>query len=224
MPKKVLIIDTDQSSLSVARRILENSGHDLYTIDELNNAVAGMERILPHLVILGLANNPQFAIDILKMRTESKVLEKLQFLVFCGQKNEKEKKIALGLGAVDYLEYPIKAQNLVVKVKRYLDNFEFPAYIPSQDEKKIELRMKGDIEKISEVSLILQCQAKFDGKKQVEIFSNFLRSIGAEHCQYKTYGKSSFVDKGVYNVEFIIVGADNNVTTNIRKVSRDKMR
>ena len=117
MPKKVLIVEDEQSISSFISMILTANGYDTIIVNTGEEALTMISSHCPDLVILDLGLPDMDGMQILKaVRQWSKV----PIVVVSARSHERDKVAALDAGADDYLPKPFAPDELICRVRAML--------------------------------------------------------------------------------------------------------
>jgi len=101
----ILVIDNDEESLELFRRILKKGDYTVLTTDNGKGALGLVERERPNLVILDLRMPDMSGIEIL-CRIK-RIDENIEVIVVTGYGTMKTTRIVMRLGAYDYVTKPL---------------------------------------------------------------------------------------------------------------------
>lgn len=155
MQKKVLVVDDEQSILTLLKYNLQQAGYEVITAmdGEKGQELALAEK--PDFIILDLMLPKLDGIEVCKQLRQQKVLTPI--LMLTAKDDEFDKVLGLELGADDYMTKPFSPREVIARVKAI---FRRTQYQPSQNEQEAE-----DMESIQISSLKIlpdQFEAYFD--------------------------------------------------------------
>ena len=220
--KEIFIIDDDESILVLLRKILENKGVKVKTFSDPQEGLATLTLGAPSLVMLDLdfATSEVNGYDILKVRMADAILPKIPFIVFSGHSGKKHIKQAIELKADDFIPKPINATVIQTKLKKFFQEEELKSITFEEGSRpKVKAKIKGEISHISENCLQITSQIKFTSKTNVEIEGELIKNIDANICHYQTINDAQALDVGYYKNKVKILGVNNKIATNIRRLS-----
>lgn len=214
--KDILVIENDPKTGDFIKKILENAGYNFSQAFEHQGATEIIEKGAPHLILLDHKLDAQNGHKIIKFLKDSNIYSKIPLVVMTSSKNKKAVLGALSSGAQELVHKPITPQTLLQKLKKVLKSTELPELILSEP-KPVEATFLGEIIKINELGLLLQSSIKFTGSTEISIKSEFLKRLGADHCQTTTNNEAKVANPGVYRNEVLLRGMDEQTAQNIRK-------
>jgi two-component system alkaline phosphatase synthesis response regulator PhoP len=117
---KILIIDTDESSIATATAALKEAGYEVIVSNNSREAIKIAKEELPDLVLVEL-NMPELdGIDICIELCKSRTLNET-IIVFYSEHNEDYAQVAaFNAGADDFIQKPIKPRLLISRLKALL--------------------------------------------------------------------------------------------------------
>ncbi len=116
----ILIVDDEEESLERFRRILEEEDYRVLTADDSTEALGLVERERPDLVILNLKMSGINEIGIL--RRTKKIDENIEVIIITGYGTMKTARIAMKLGAFDYITRPFNSDYITALIKSALSS------------------------------------------------------------------------------------------------------
>ncbi|SEM37361.1 two-component system, OmpR family, alkaline phosphatase synthesis response regulator PhoP [Mesobacillus persicus] len=139
---KVLVVDDEQSILTLLKYNLEQSGYEVVTAmdGELGEQMALVEK--PDLVILDLMLPKLDGIEVCKRLRQQKVMTPI--LMLTAKDDEFDKILGLELGADDYMTKPFSPREVVARVKAILRRAQFTPEVEKGQEESEEIRI-GDL-------------------------------------------------------------------------------
>lgn len=220
--KEIFIIDDDETILVLLRKILENNGIKVKTFTDPQEGLEQLSRSAPSLVILDLdfASSTINGYDILKVRMADAVLPKIPFIVFSSHSDKKYIMQAIEFKADDFIPKPINSAIINTKLKKFFQAEEIHEVVFKEDERpKVRINISGEVTHLSENCMQITSQIKFSDKQKINIAGSIIDQIGANICQYETINDAQALDVGYYKNKVKILGVNNQIATNIRKIS-----
>jgi two-component system, OmpR family, alkaline phosphatase synthesis response regulator PhoP len=147
MSKKVLVVDDEQSIVTLLQYNLQQAGFEVITA---NDGEEGMNKAVnerPDLMILDLMLPKLDGIEVCKQLRQQKVMTPI--LMLTAKDDEFDKVLGLELGADDYMTKPFSPREVVARVKAILRRTQFQ----NEQEKKeehIEKMVIGNLEILPE--------------------------------------------------------------------------
>jgi DNA-binding response OmpR family regulator len=116
--KKVLIVDDDLAIVDSLQILLEMEGYDVSIMTEVES-INRIQRISPALILLDIWMSGQDGRDIAKTLKSKKGTKKIPIIMISATKDIR--KFTQEAGADDFIEKPFEMEDLLNKVKKYLD-------------------------------------------------------------------------------------------------------
>jgi DNA-binding response OmpR family regulator len=116
--KKILVCDDDPGILDMLEFILEETGHHIITEKDSLNVKAILDREKPDLILLDLWMPVLSGDQVLKTIRANPLIAQLPVIVISASRDGKE--IAFEAGASDFLAKPFDIDELLEKVRSYL--------------------------------------------------------------------------------------------------------
>ena len=150
MNKKVLIVDDEQSIVTLLQYNLEQAGYDVVVA---NDGEEGLHKALeeqPELIVLDLMLPKMDGIEVCKELRQRKVM--VPILMLTAKDDEFDKVLGLELGADDYMTKPFSPREVVARVKAILRRSQFTSSSTTQDEgqEHVEKIVIGDLKILPE--------------------------------------------------------------------------
>ncbi|WP_458412250.1 response regulator transcription factor [Schinkia sp. CFF1] len=138
MKKKILVVDDEQSIITLLKYNLEQAGYEVKT--EMDGAAALNAATLdtPDLMVLDLMLPTLDGIEVCKQLRQKKVL--VPILMLTARDDEFDKVLGLELGADDYMTKPFSPREVLARVKAILrrtQTVEDQAEVESSDTEKL---------------------------------------------------------------------------------------
>ncbi|WP_153123980.1 response regulator transcription factor [Peribacillus tepidiphilus] len=123
MSKKVLVVDDEQSIVTLLKYNLEQAGFEVLTASdgEEGKTIAIEER--PDLIVLDLMLPKLDGIEVCKLLRQQKIM--VPILMLTAKDDEFDKVLGLELGADDYMTKPFSPREVVARVKAILRRSSF---------------------------------------------------------------------------------------------------
>lgn len=120
MAKKphILLVDDDLQVVQYMKAVLEMNGYGVTATTSSREAIAGIQKVRPDLLILDLKMPEPDGFDLLK--AERAIYPNLKILVISGYLRGSLLEAAKLLGAVGTLEKPFSAEALAAKVREVI--------------------------------------------------------------------------------------------------------
>lgn len=120
MPK-ILVVDDEPNIIELAKLYLEREGYQVEGVSNGQDALSGLSRINPDLIILDLMLPDIDGFEVCRqIRTKSDV----PILMLTARKEDIDKIVGLELGADDYFTKPFNPRELVARVRAILRRYQ----------------------------------------------------------------------------------------------------
>ena len=116
--KKVLVVDDEQSILTLLQYNLEQAGYDVITAVDGEEALQLAEKEEPHLIVLDLMLPKLDGIEVCKLIRQRKM--DIPIIMLTAKDDEFDKILGLELGADDYMTKPFSPRELLARAKAIL--------------------------------------------------------------------------------------------------------
>ncbi|MEW5945612.1 MAG: response regulator [bacterium] len=118
--KKILIVDDEESLLSILSTRLKYAGFDVETAISGELALDMARAFAPHLVLLDIMMPGIDGFTVLSMLKNEKKTRSIVIVMLTSKGDQQAIERALSMGAVDYIVKPFNPARLVDKVKKAL--------------------------------------------------------------------------------------------------------
>ncbi|ANS39281.1 response regulator transcription factor [Bacillus velezensis] len=118
MNKKILVVDDEQSIVTLLQYNLERSGYDVITASDGEEALEQAENENPDLIVLDVMLPKVDGIDVCKQLRQQKMM--VPILMLTAKDEEFDKVLGLELGADDYMTKPFSPREVTARVKAIL--------------------------------------------------------------------------------------------------------
>ncbi|MDY7214120.1 two-component system response regulator PhoP [Bacillus subtilis] len=139
MNKKILVVDDEESIVTLLQYNLERSGYDVITASDGEEALKKAETEKPDLIVLDVMLPKLDGIEVCKQLRQQKLM--FPILMLTAKDEEFDKVLGLELGADDYMTKPFSPREVNARVKAILRRSEMAT--PSSEMKNDE--MEGQI-------------------------------------------------------------------------------
>ncbi|KIL53252.1 PhoP family transcriptional regulator [Jeotgalibacillus alimentarius] len=118
MKKKVLVVDDEQSIVTLLKYNLEQSGYEVLTAYDGAEGIALVESENPDLLVLDLMLPVMDGIEVCKQLRQKQI--HIPIIMLTAKDEEFDKVLGLELGADDYMTKPFSPREVVARVKAIL--------------------------------------------------------------------------------------------------------
>ncbi|MEH6942407.1 response regulator transcription factor [Bacillus sp. JJ722] len=118
MSKKVLVVDDEQSILTLLQYNLEQAGFEVITASDGEEAIEVAEQEKPNLIVLDLMLPKLDGIEVCKLLRQRKM--NVPILMLTAKDDELDKILGLELGADDYMTKPFSPREVIARIKAIL--------------------------------------------------------------------------------------------------------
>ncbi len=218
--KFVLMLDDDEESCALVKRIIENAGCGFQAAYHINEAIDLIHKKAPSIVFLDLHIGSENGFTFLEQRSRDPMLKKIPVVVFSAITRRDVQEKAYLLGANDYLEKPIKASAILQKLRKNLKEHSVHQYFFPEFEKiKVKIKVDAELKKINEISAIVRSPIKMEEGMPVEIESELLAKMGMIQPQKgNSTGPSFYAEAGIYDTRAQLLGLDEKILARIKKI------
>lgn len=123
MSKKVLVVDDEQSIVTLLTYNLERAGFTVVTANDGEEAIEKVAAERPEFIILDLMLPKLDGVEVCKQLRQQKVMTPI--LMLTAKDDEFDKILGLELGADDYMTKPFSPREVVARVKAILRRTQF---------------------------------------------------------------------------------------------------
>lgn len=139
--KKILVVDDEQSILTLLKFNLEQNGFQVYTADNGVDALDIARTLKPEAIVLDLMLPLKDGIEVAKELRQDKI--NTPILMLTAKDDELDKIIGLEIGADDYMTKPFSPREVVARIKAILRRVELES---SSNTEATDVIKVGDIE------------------------------------------------------------------------------
>lgn len=143
MKQKILVVDDEQSIVTLLQYNLQQAGFEVITAMDGEEAKEVALREHPDFIILDLMLPKLDGIEVCKILRQSKMM--MPILMLTARDEEFDKVLGLELGADDYLTKPFSPREVVARVKAILRRTQYNAQQTIQLEEEEEKLQFGDL-------------------------------------------------------------------------------
>ncbi|MEJ9228103.1 response regulator transcription factor [Peribacillus butanolivorans] len=118
MSKKILVVDDEQSIVTLLQYNLEQAGYSVVTALDGEEGLQAAVDIRPDLVVLDLMLPKMDGLEVCKQLRQQKI--NIPILMLTAKDDEFDKVLGLELGADDYLTKPFSPREVVARIKAIL--------------------------------------------------------------------------------------------------------
>ncbi|RRN74230.1 DNA-binding response regulator [Peribacillus simplex] len=123
MSKKILVVDDEQSIVTLLQYNLEQAGYSVITALDGEQGLQAAVDIRPDLVVLDLMLPKMDGLEVCKQLRQQKI--NIPILMLTAKDDEFDKVLGLELGADDYLTKPFSPREVVARIKAILRRSQF---------------------------------------------------------------------------------------------------
>ncbi|WP_409297277.1 response regulator transcription factor [Peribacillus sp. SCS-26] len=159
MSKKVLVVDDEESIVTLLQYNLEQAGFDVVTAMDGREGVKKAVEEAPDLVILDLMLPEMDGLEVCKQLRQQKL--NVPILMLTAKDDEFDKVLGLELGADDYLTKPFSPREVIARIKAILRRSQFQAEAGDQASGD-----EGDLLKMGDLKIYPErYEAYFEGNQ-----------------------------------------------------------
>ncbi|MBY8913187.1 response regulator transcription factor [Bacillus sp. YC2] len=134
MNKKILVVDDEQSIVTLLQYNLERSGYEVITASDGEEALEHAEKEKPDLIVLDVMLPKLDGIDVCKQLRQQKMM--VPILMLTAKDEEFDKVLGLELGADDYMTKPFSPREVNARVKAILRRADISSLPHDRDGEK----------------------------------------------------------------------------------------
>ncbi|MCE5089912.1 DNA-binding response regulator [Staphylococcus devriesei] len=131
MSQKVLVVDDEQSIVTLLKYNLETAGYIVEVAYDGEEALEKVKEVQPELIVLDVMLPKKDGIEVCKTIRSDKNL--VPILMLTAKDDEFDRVLGLELGADDYMTKPFSPREVVARVKAILRRSKFVSEIEKQD-------------------------------------------------------------------------------------------
>ena len=158
MSKKILVVDDEQSIVTLLQYNLEQAGYSVVTAFDGEEGLQAAISLKPDLVVLDLMLPKMDGLEVCKQLRQQKV--NIPILMLTAKDDEFDKVLGLELGADDYLTKPFSPREVVARIKAILRRAQLVISQETAKDSEGEALRLGGLEVYPE-----RYEAFFDGKQ-----------------------------------------------------------
>ncbi|ALC81996.1 MULTISPECIES: response regulator transcription factor [Bacillus] len=144
MSKNILVVDDEESILTLLQYNLNQSGYDVQTAMDGEEALQKAVEHHPDLIVLDLMLPKLDGIEVCKQLRQQKLM--IPILMLTAKDDEFDKVLGLELGADDYMTKPFSPREVVARVKAILRRSQTASFLPENDvDEDVEQVRIGDL-------------------------------------------------------------------------------
>jgi two-component system, OmpR family, alkaline phosphatase synthesis response regulator PhoP len=148
MDKKVLVVDDEQSIVTLLKYNLEQAGYTVVTAMDGEEGINLAAEEKPDLMVLDLMLPKLDGIEVCKQLRQQKI--NVPILMLTAKDDEFDKVLGLELGADDYMTKPFSPREVVARVKAILRRVQtLPEPVEDKNESEGQIRI-GDLKILPE--------------------------------------------------------------------------
>jgi len=158
MNKKILVVDDEQSIVTLLQYNLKQAGYDVITANDGEEGMMKAINSQPDLIILDLMLPKLDGVDVCKQLRQQRIMTPI--LMLTARDDEFDKVLGLELGADDYMTKPFSPREVVARVKAILRRTQLATSADGKEENNIEKVVIGNLEIFPE-----HYEAYFNGQR-----------------------------------------------------------
>ncbi len=140
MEKSIFVIDDEQDIQEILKVNLEKEGFKIYTYSSAEEAISGLEKRVPDLIILDIMMKGMDGYDFCKHIRSTREYKTIPVIFLSAKSEEFDRVLGLELGGDDYVTKPFSIKEIIARIKAVFRRVE----MTSLDRKhKDVIRYKG---------------------------------------------------------------------------------
>jgi DNA-binding response OmpR family regulator len=118
---KIMIVDDDSGATSLLEKLMKMEGHEPTSVNESRLAMGVANIIKPDLFILDLMMPEVTGFQLCRLLRNNSNFESTPIIILTALDDNDSKIVAFGAGASDYITKPFKVDELLQKVRNWLE-------------------------------------------------------------------------------------------------------
>ncbi|MFJ7637529.1 response regulator transcription factor [Peribacillus sp. NPDC097264] len=143
MSKKILVVDDEQSIVTLLQYNLEQAGYSVITALDGEEGLQAAVELCPDLVVLDLMLPKLDGLEVCKQLRQQKI--NIPILMLTAKDDEFDKVLGLELGADDYLTKPFSPREVVARIKAILRRSQHSNSTENNDDPENDSLKIGDL-------------------------------------------------------------------------------
>ena len=120
--KKVLVIDDNKYARSILKKMLREFGYEVQIVEDGTTGLTKMFEFHPDVVLLDLMMPKLDGIEVLRTKIKIAELDKIQVIMVSAYSEAKQVRLAIALGAVDYILKPVSPNQMINRIMRVIQS------------------------------------------------------------------------------------------------------
>jgi len=195
--KNIVIIEDDMKLCDLMKTVLEDSGHNVYVVEDFINVAEDVSKLDVDLILLDI-NLPYF--DGYYICKEIRRTSNIPIIIISARSSEKEQILAIDIGADDYITKPFKLDLLNSKIKAVLRR----AYGEYSSVTKGQIQVNGIVLDEDNFKLSYNGQTIELSKNELKLIKKFLdnpnKIIKRAELFNELWDDGAFVDENTLTV------------------------
>jgi CheY-like chemotaxis protein len=205
--KNILVVDDDPSLRMLLGKILDTVGCNVDEAPSVRVAIQRIEKKLPDLIILDLSMPEHDGFILLKFREQNKLLQSIPVLVLSSSTEQSIVDRALAMGASQFLEKPLRANQVLQKLRFLFYSQEHFSYrYPEGSEPSVTSEVKASITGFSENQLKIKSSVKFSNSSPLVLQIDNYKKFGGSDIVGRIDNRKVDLDDGLYGQYLTFVG------------------
>jgi DNA-binding NtrC family response regulator len=189
--EKILIVDDEKNMRLILNRILSKAGYEIYQAENGKQALREVKKFSPDLVLLDLKLPDINGINVLKKIKQ--LNNSIIVIILTGYGDIKNAVQAMKLGAYDYLNKPFDNEEMILVIKKALDNLRLSREVKllrDRLDKKISIKeMMGESAPIRKILKLVESVASVNISVFLEGETGTGKELIARMIHQKSPGK-----------------------------------
>lgn len=116
-----MVVEDDEAASMFIADVLESHDYEAIVVNESSKAMQAARSTLPHAFLLDLMMPPPDGFKLCRMLREEPIFRYTPILIVTALDDTDSKIVAMGAGANDYLVKPFRIDELISKIKDWLE-------------------------------------------------------------------------------------------------------
>lgn len=214
--KIAFIIDDDFEIVNLLKKIFEAQGMVVVSAGNLKDAEEVLSKNIPHIIFLDIKLGKENGLTFLANVKNSPTGKDIPVIIFSGIENPQVTKKAMDLGAIDFLNKPINATQIMQKVKKHLASVKANTHLFLDYKNRPQLfTLNGKIKNFNQNQIEFETTVMLEDSAVVTLEAAFCEKIKFNGSKFINKGKITNLGKGKFLHKLFYVGITDNVVQNI---------
>jgi two-component system sensor histidine kinase/response regulator len=117
---KILIVDDEEGNIYFLKRVFTGEGYKTFTAMNGHEALQILKETLPDVILLDIMMPEMTGLEVLEKIKENEVTRNIPVIMVSARTDSRDIKLALDMGAIDYLRKPVDEIELLARLRTAL--------------------------------------------------------------------------------------------------------